>query len=145
MASSNQGARSIVDDGNDLHVGHPNLSQGLVQHSHHVFANYSRTVEALRPAKRKGGAIKKGSLDQESHIKSLLGHGEGKCEPKVELLGRGKLLDSEEVEDALSKKVEEVFPWSKPQVLSNSVVGDDLVYHSSLFKSDQKNSEVCAT
>merc|ERR1719500_1509623 len=98
MTSSNQGARCVVDDGNHLHVGHPNFSQGLVQHSHNVFANYTRTVEALRP------------VDQESHIESLLGHREGKCEPKVELLRRGKLLDSEEVEDALRKKIKEVFP-----------------------------------
>ena len=86
MASSNQSPRCIVDDGNHLHVGHPNFSQGLVQHSHHIFTNHSGTVEALRPAKKKGGGYKKGSLDQESHIKSLLGHREGKCKPKVELL-----------------------------------------------------------
>ena len=145
MASSNQGARCVVDDGNHLHVGHPNFSQGLVQHSHNVFANYSRTVEALRPAKKKGGGYKKGSLDQESHIKSLLGHGEGKCEPKVELLGRGKLLDREEVEDALRKKVEEVFAWSKPQGFSNSVIGYDLVHHSTLLEGDQEHPEVCST
>ena len=145
MATSNQRSRCVVDDGNHLHVGHPNFSQGLVQHSHHIFANHSGTVEALRPAKRKCGGYIDGSLDQESHVESLLGHGEGKCEPKVELLGRGKFLDIEEVKDALRKKAEEVFAWSKPQMFSNSVIGDDLVHHSTFLKGDQQYPEVCSS
>ena len=145
MASSNQRPRRVVDDGNHLHVGHPNFGQGLVQHSHHIIANHSRTVEALRPAKRKGGGYIDCSLDQESHVESLLGHREGKCEPKVELLGRGKFLDIEEVKDALRKKVEEVFACSKPQVFSNSVIGDDLIHHSTLLQGDQQNPEVCSS
>ena len=142
MASSNQGARRVVDDGNHLHVGHPNFSQGLVQHSNNVFANYSRTVEALCPAEKKGGGYKKGSLDQESHIESLLGHWEGKCEAEVELLGQWEFLDGEEVKDALRKKVEEVFARSKPQGFSNRVIRDDLVHHSTLLQSDQEHPKI---
>ena len=54
VATSNKRAGRVVDDGHHLHIGHPNVCQGLVQHSHHVFADHSRTIKTLCPA---GGKV----------------------------------------------------------------------------------------
>ena len=53
VATSNKRAGRVVDDGHHLHIGHPNVCQGLVQHPHHVFADHSRTIKTLCPAGRK--------------------------------------------------------------------------------------------
>ena len=50
VATSNKRAGRVVDDGHHLHIGHPNVCQGLVQHPHHVFADHSRTIKTLCPA-----------------------------------------------------------------------------------------------
>ena len=56
-----------------------------------------------------------------------------------------KVIFLEEVFDAFSQKLEEVWPWSQPQLLLDLIILNDLLHNLSFFKVKLDNSEVCPT